>query len=195
MGLQIKKTSVKSAIPIWQTGRSPETAQGGFVLEHRRNDGEIVPGGSLVVYDETTRKAAEVVSASLTENATNIATSYKVKKGAGFKVGDPIAAAIGGTPQTITVIDVADSNFDKLTVGTTLGVDLAAGKTIFKVESDGSLPGDKFGLLYEDTVITGADSTDVAVVLRGTVYENRIPALGDDAKALLPATVLFSKSF
>ncbi|WP_430827288.1 hypothetical protein [Chryseobacterium indologenes] len=47
------------------------------------------------------------------------------------------------------------------------------------------------GLLYEDVVID--DNTSVDIVLRGTVYARRIPALTDALKAKMPQ-IIFSQS-
>lgn len=69
------------------------------------------------------------------------------------------------------------------------------------VSGDGSTTpysSDAKGLLYEDIIV--ADSTDVAIVIMGTVYENRIPELDADAdkkaaiKAALPR-ITFSQSY
>ncbi len=50
------------------------------------------------------------------------------------------------------------------------------------------------GLLYSTVVTDENGNIDVAVVLRGTVYENRIPQVSEEIKAKLPL-IIFSKSF
>lgn len=47
------------------------------------------------------------------------------------------------------------------------------------------------GLLYGEVVID--DNTSVDIVLRGTVYQRRIPAISDELKALMPQ-IIFSQS-
>ena len=77
-----------------------------------------------------------------------------------------------------------------------MGEAIAVGDVLFKAnDATGAVSGD-FGLLYEDTDVQAGEVTDVAVVIRGTVYENRIPAIAAYIKeTLLPATILFSKSY
>ncbi len=50
------------------------------------------------------------------------------------------------------------------------------------------------GLLYSTVTTDENGNIDVAVALRGTVYENRIPEISEEVKAKLPL-IIFSKSF
>ncbi len=50
------------------------------------------------------------------------------------------------------------------------------------------------GLLYSTVTTDENGNIDVAVALRGTVYENRIPEVSEEIKAKLPL-IIFSKSF
>lgn len=197
MGMQISKTAVSSGIPIWQ-GDFIETAQGGFTLDAgNRSKGDTLKAGTILGYDESTRKASEVVVLVLTADATDSATKYKVKKGHGAKVGTNVTAKQGGAAYAISAIDTSNDDYDEITVGTTLGVALSTGDTLFESSATGATAGafkvSPKGLLKEDLTITAND--DVAVVIRGTVYENRIPAVPDDAKSLLPGTIIFSQSY
>lgn len=117
----LKKTTLGGDKPVFQTVL--ETAQGGFTLD--RDDltaaGTVVPAGTLVAYNETTRLAK------------------------------------------------VDSTVDNTNCR---------------------------GLLYFPITVPAADEpdVDVAVVIRGTVYENRIPAIASNEKAALP-TIIFSQSY
>lgn len=71
--------------------------------------------------------------AVLTDDATNSATTYTVKKGHNFKVGDVLMLAPGGAAYAITAIatNSGDGSKDDLTVGTTLGVAAKAGDSLY----------------------------------------------------------------
>ena len=96
------------------------------------------------------------------------------------------------------VLETARGGFSLDTTGLTAGDIIPAGTAIAfdeatrkakKANDNGS---DVKGLLYEDVkVVNGAP---VDVVIRGTVYENRIPAVSSQIKAKLPL-IIFSKSF
>jgi hypothetical protein len=122
MSLQPTKTTVSYGVQIWQTGKTPETAQGGFVLDTTGlTAGETLKGGTVMTFDESTRIAK-------------------------------VATVTSGTPDT----------------------------------------SDAKGLLYTDVVV--ADGADVAIVVRGTVYERRIPSVDAAHKAVLPL-IVFSNSY
>lgn len=196
--MSISQTSVNSGVPIWQTGKSPETAQGGFTLDPGNySDGDVIPAGSPMGFDETTRKASKVVIAVLTAAAGTTDTTYKVAKGAGLIIGTKLGASVGGTAYAVTAIDTSNADYDSVTLGTTLGVALAAGTALFESSATGAtaavLATTPKGLLYSDVTVGG--NADVAIVLRGTVYANRIGAIPADVKKALPATILFSQSY
>jgi hypothetical protein len=126
MGLNVQKTTVNYGVQIWQTGRSPETAQGGFILDTTGlTAGDTLKGGTAMTYDETTRIAKKAT----------------------------VTAGVDDAPDT----------------------------------------SDAKGLLYEDVVI-GANQ-DVCIGVRGTIYENRIPAVDDAHKAALKGLIIFSQSY
>jgi hypothetical protein len=189
-----KKVNVTSGVPIWQT--PVETAQGGFSLVttgHTIDD--VIAAGAVVGFDESTRLATVVKSATLHANATDSDENYDVEKGHGLIVGDYIAAVVGGKAYAITAIDTSDPDFDTLTVGTTLAVALTAPTAIFQSVATGATAGAYFvtpkGLLYED--VTVAVGASISVVLRGTVYARRIPAYDEGIPALMP-NIIFSQS-
>ena len=105
-----------------------------------------IPNGITVSADDLTQKVLHegtpvgkdengpyhvVKVAVLTDDATNSATTYTVKKGHNFKVGDVLMLAPGGAAYAITAIatNSGDGSKDDLTVGTTLGVAAKAGFT------------------------------------------------------------------
>jgi len=180
--------STNKGVPVFQN--ILETAQGGFTLE----DAGIAPGstiaaGTVVSYDETTRKAKVAKMGVLQANAADNATTYRVTKGHNLEVGDSIILS-GGTARAITAVDTSNASYDEFTVATTIGVAGTAGDALYV--NDTGATGPK-GLLYM-AVVADAVNTEVAVVIRGTVYENRINPVPDSVKAKMP-NIIFSKSF
>jgi uracil-DNA glycosylase len=189
--LKLNKTSANSGVPIFQTVL--ETAQGGFTLNdnHYTSGTASIKAGTPIGFDESTRLAKVCKIATAHANATNVATTYQVKKGHPFKVGSSIKVNASGA-QTITVIDTSNADYDVLTVGTTLGVAVTAGDVYFI--DDAGYQNVK-GLLYADVAIPADGEVAADVVLRGTVYERRLPSpVGASVKAKIPQ-ILFSNSF
>lgn len=197
MGLQPVKTSSGVGIPVIQTRL--ELAQGGFVLDHSTLTlADTVKAGQPLGYNEATRKAQVVKLAKVYENANNSAVAIKVYKGHHFKVGDYIAASVGGAAYAITIVDTTGSAlYDTLTIGTTLGVALTADTSIlFQSSATGASAGaysvTAKGLLYEDTLVEAGAA--VGVLIRGTVYERRVPAATAVVKAAIPL-IIYSQSY
>lgn len=198
MSFRVEKVAQSPGlVPIWQT--MLETAQGGFTLDSSDTgfaDDDVIKGGTAMTYNEATRIATPMIGAKLQANATNVATTYRVPKNSGLKVGDPVYAVKGGVADAITAINTSNAAYDTITVGTTLGVALNTGDSLFIASAEGATAGGfngtPKGLLYEDYVI-GSD-INVAIVIRGTVYARRIPAGGADLEAALPL-IRFSQSF
>lgn len=194
MGLQPVKTVVNSGVQVWQ--KVLETARGGFTLDNTGlATGLTIPAGTLLGYDESTRKAAVLKTATMQAAAADDAVAYKVLKGSAFAVGDDIASVKGGKAYAITAIDTSNSDYDQLTVGTTLGVALVSGDVIFQSSATGATVAAynvaPKGLLYEDTDV--AADVDVSVVIRGTVYARRIPGTNAALQGLVPL-IIFSQS-
>ena len=78
--------------------------------------------------------------AVLADDATNSATTYTVKRGHNFKVGDVLMLASGKAAYAITAIatNSGDANKDDLTVGTTLGVAAKAGDSLYLAAKAGA---------------------------------------------------------
>lgn len=196
MGLQPVKTTVNSGVPVFQTRL--ESAYGGFVLDHSTlTVGDTVKAGQPLGYDESTRLAKVVKLFKVYENASNSATSIKVYKNHHGKVGDYVAASVGGAAYAITAIDTSAAAYDTLTVGTTLGVALTADTSVlFQSSATGASAGaysvTAKGLLYEDTDVSAGASC--SVVIRGTVYERRAPAATAVVKSAMPH-IIYSQSY
>lgn len=188
--LSNSKTTVNSGAVLFQ--KVLEVAQGGFTLDDSGfSVGATITAGTPIGFDETTRLAKVAKVAVLHADAANNATTYQVKKGHYFKVGSSINLA-GGTARAITVIDTSNAGYDVLTVGTTIGAAASAGANVFI--SDAGYTAVK-GLLYSDVVLDANGLADIAVVLRGTVYDRRIVApIPASVKTSLPL-IIFSQSF
>lgn len=195
MGMFLAKETINRGVTIFQ--KVHETAQGGFTLD---NTGLVAKStllaGTVMGYDESTRMAVVIKSAVLQADATNTATTYQVKKGHTFAVGNYLAATTGAKAYAITAIDTSNGAYDVLTVGTTLGVALTAGTALFQSATTGASNSSFFvtpkGLLFEDVDVYPHAS--VSVVVRGTVYARRIPGVVDSIKSALPL-IIFSQSY
>ena len=103
-------------------------------------------------------------------------------------------AIAGGKSPWINVLETTLGGFGLDTTGLTAGAEVKAGTAMTFDEVTRLAKPDQTnpkGLLYED--VTVGEATSVDVVIRGTVYENLIPAISDALKAKMP-TILFSKS-
>lgn len=190
--MQIKKEYATSGVPIWQS-KNTQVAQGGFLLDDSAyaTEGTVVPAGIPIGFDEATRKAKVCKFGIAQADATDAATTYKVEKGHNLAVGMTVISGAAAAGKEITAIDTESEDYDELTLEATLGVAIAKGDTI-QVADDGY---NKLkGLLYSAAVVNSNGVADIAVVLRGTVYERRIMALSAAVKAKLPH-IIFSQSF
>lgn len=118
-----------------------------------------------------------IKTAKVTENAGSTATSYKIAKGHHFKVGDILAAGVGSAGYAITAIDQSNSNYDTVTVDTTLGAATAGAVLV-----QGAAAGASAALKYAPLAITGepkdvipGDNLWVPAVVIGTVKGSVIP--------------------
>lgn len=189
--MQIKKENVPSGIVIWQ-GKNTEVAQGGFTLDDAAftTENEVIPAGTPIGFNESSRVAKVAKLAVAQAVATDAATDIKIKKNSLIKVGMTIKSG-ASEGKEITAIDKTNADYDLVSVEATLGVAIATGDAIFV--DDAGYTGVK-GLLYEDAIIDSNGTTDVAVVLRGTVYANRITPVPATIQAKLPL-IIFSQSF
>lgn len=132
-----------------------------------------------------------VLTDDATNSATNSATTYTVKKGHNFKVGDVLMLAPGGAAYAITAIatNSGDGSKDDLTVGTTLGVAAKAGDSLYLAAKAGA-SGAAFK--YAPVALVG-ESYDVDALSNhivnawtiGQIRESNIPPIGAEVKAKL----------
>ena len=129
--------------------------------------------------------------AVLSADATDSATTYTVKKGHNFKVGDVVMLATGSKAYTITEIatNADDATSDDLTVDTTLGTAAKAGDSLYLAAKAGA-SGSAFK--YAPVALVG-ESYDVDALSNhivnawtiGQIRESNIPPIGAEVKAKL----------
>lgn len=129
--------------------------------------------------------------AVLADDATNSATTYTVKKGHNFKVGDVLMLASGKAAYAITAIatNSGDATKDDLTVGTTLGVAAKAGDSLYLAAKVGA-SGAAFkyapvALVGESYDVDALSNHIVNAVTIGQIRESNIPPIGAEVKAKL----------
>jgi hypothetical protein len=177
MAIGFKKVYSTEGIPAFQ--RVLENAQGGFTLDMTAaalSEGEEVKKGSLIMYDEETRKGTLVRTARVYEAGTGV-TAVKVEKDHNMVVG----ADIDGV--AVNAINTDNADYDVLTLAS--AVDVAAGDILATAD----VTGKQTGLLYEG--VKAEENATLSVVIRGTVYANRIPPVDADQ---VPATLILSNS-
>ena len=96
-----------------------------------------------------------IKTAVLAANAASDATTYTVKKGHNFKVGDFIMLATGAKSYAITTIATNSGNaaYDDITVGTSLGKAGTAGDSIMQANAQSASTSSAFK--YAPIAITG----------------------------------------
>lgn len=132
-----------------------------------------------------------VLADDATNSATNSATTYTVKKGHNFKVGDVLMLASGKAAYAITAIatNSGDATKDDLTVGTTLGVAAKAGDSLYLAAKAGA-SGAAFkyapvALVGESYDVDALSNHIVNAVTIGQIRESNIPPIGAEVKAKL----------
>lgn len=196
-------TSVLGDIPIWQ---NPSEAlknafSSGFTLANAPSAPALLPGGTPVQVNEATRLAYVCYRFELYELAADDATVYKIKKdytkyGNLAKVGMhimamPAALTTAGAAYTITAIDTSNALYDTITLGTTLGAELAAGTVLAEADST---HGTTAKLKYVANALTFRDvwiqddnlSYSVNGVYGSRIYNRRIRKIDSVERANLP---------
>jgi hypothetical protein len=191
----LKRTYTDGEIPVFQ--KEIEVAQGGFILDKANLAANAsIPAGTCLTYNEATRVAKVVKTATVNATAAANATTYQIKKGHTFLVGDNVAKTVGGAAFAITAIEVGATH-DVITVGTTIGA-AAEFDVLFQSSATGAtaavLVDTPKGLLRSPLDLVAGFSQEVGAVIRGTVYERRIPGASVTMKAAMPH-IVFSQSF
>lgn len=176
-----------------------EVDYGGFHLDTTNLvPGSILPGGTVMGFDEATRIARPLLSAQIHANAAADATTYQVKKNHNLYQGAKVTLEEGGKSYTITGINKTNPDYDVITVGTSLGA-ATAGDALMESSASGATAGalviEPKGLSYEDYEVPSVDTEvqQVSMVIKGTVFHRRIPRVSPDVQALLPH-IVFSEA-
>lgn len=150
----------------------------------------VLAEGTPVGKDAATGLFHVVKCAKLANTATSDATTYVVKKGHNFKVGDIVMLGANKKAYAITAIatNSGDATCDDITVSTTLGA-ATAGAPIYQAAAAGA-SGSAFK--YEPVALVG-ESYDVKALSNhvvnawtiGQVKESNIPFCGSEIKAKL----------
>jgi hypothetical protein len=106
--------------------------RGGVSIKTSELGGDYLPEGAVLSAPDANGLSHVVKVTQLTEAATATDKTYKVKKHAGFAVGDFIMASVGSVAYAITSIDDTNKNYDVITVATTLGAALESGTFIMQ---------------------------------------------------------------
>lgn len=190
------RTNSTSEVPVFQ--KEIEVAQGGFKLDTANlAAGDYIPAGSVLNFDEATRVAKVLKTATVHATAGGSATEYQVKKGHLFKVGDKIGKTVGGVGTTISAINTSNADYDVITVAATLTA-ATQWDVLFESSAIGAtnaaLAVAPKGLLRSSLDLVAGFDHQVGAVIRGTVYERRIPGASATVKTALPH-IIFSQSF
>lgn len=203
MGLFNTSKTDKASRPIFPQPQFLQDYPGGGTLENANlPEGTILRTGTLLSINEQTSLVNVLKTATIAEAATNTDVAYKILKTVNDNdqphlliVGDLVAFVVGGKSYAITAIDTSNANYDTITVGTTLGVVLAAGDVLFHSAASGATAGklkyDVNGILRND--VTTGKNTFVPVIRAGAVYNRRLPFKAPQAvKDALKGLIIFS---
>lgn len=188
MALQFTKTTETP-------GKSPfisnlETLPGGVTVAIADLVETTVKAGTPIGLDSGTGLYHVVKTAEAQDAATSSATDYKVLKGHNFKVGNFLTSALLKKAFAITSITTTETDYDTLTLGTTLGVAIAEGDVLIEAtaQATGNTSAYKYtpvGLVGSDfDVVSGANHLTDCVV-RGSVIESMIVPISSDIKTTL----------
>lgn len=185
--LQIKKAKDKRVIRAFT--HKLADIPGGITVSVEDFTQKVLNEGTSVGKDSTGLyhivKVAELVTAP-----NNTATTYEVKKGHNFKVGDFIMLKEGAKAYAITKVDTSDTAKDVITVGTTLGLAAVVGDCIYQAAAESA--DTKSAFKYQPLALVG-ESYDVEELSNlivnawtiGQIKESNVPALGEAVKAKL----------
>lgn len=117
------------------------------------NNRDFLPEGTVISAPDDNSKCHVVKYAKVTANVADNATTIKVAKGHDFKVGDFVMAATGAKAYAISSINTSNASYDTITVGTTLGVAIAADAYIYQAAAESASNTSAFK--YAPFAITG----------------------------------------
>jgi len=188
---------------VWyQRGRS---IPGGFNIDLPNfPKGSVVQAGSLIKYDEATRKVDLHIAVKVDEVAASGATTVKIAKileasvlnTGQFLMVAPDGITDAGTGVEVLSIDSSNPAYDVITIPA-LSAELSEGTILVEADKVGAGAVVKVvpnALSYYD-IFVHPDSTQftVTATIEGTVYERRIPPVADAFKPLF-TEITFSQS-
>lgn len=160
----------------------------------------LIRAGALVNFDENTRLVTILKTAVIVEAAVAGAVAYKIAKQNKnqahlFVSGDVFAKAVGGASYAGTLDTTTSTEYDIITVGTTLGA-MVVGDILFNSAASGATAGALKvvvnGQLRNDVYVSKNDF--VAVVRQGITYNRRLPFAAPQAvKDALKGFIIFSE--
>lgn len=188
--LQIKKQSDERVLHAF-THKLADIPGGVTVSAARLTQGKILEGtpigkGSDGIYQVVKTAVVAAAGTATTD------TTYTVKKGHNFKVGEYIMAATGAKAYAITTIatNSGDSTCDDITVGTALGVNVAIGDVLMEAAAQSAsttsafkfapvaLVGDAYdveGNMVVSAVTMGQIDTAKTAVVFGSAVKKALP--------------------
>lgn len=191
--MKTRRKSFTGQRPIF-TG-SPSIVQGGFNLDKTSQNyviGDVIPAGSLAIYDEHTRKVQIIKTGKVlevdTDNATIVTLVTDEFYQPVFALGESVLKTVTGLfadAPTITKIEKTDTLM-KITLSAAI-TGLAAGDVLVQVvdnETNAALIGDANSVTicdidvreYETPVDVTADTMQYAL------YERRVPPIPESQK-------------
>lgn len=183
--MKTNKASLTGQRPIFTV--PPFIVPGGFNLDvasQNYNVGDIIPAGSLAIFDEQTRlvniiKTAKVVSVDST-HVTLLVDEFFAPI---FAVGDTVAKA--GTPATTATITKITKTDSKYVVTLDKAITGLAADDILEAVKDGKELGKANAVTISDTFVSDAETgIDVtADTGGGALLARRVPAIPDSQKA------------
>lgn len=192
--MKITSESEIQSVPIFITILE-DFAGGGVLDDTNLAAGDYVKAGAIVNFDEATRKVKPLKLATVYEAAASNATVIKINKGSHLVATDKVGKTVGSAAYAISAIDSSNALYDSITLGTTLGVALAAGDQLFESSAAGAnaaaLNVSPNGVMKYDVEV--GKNEGCAVIRRGTVYNRRIPSAVKSAVAAYLPHIIFSE--
>jgi len=119
-------------------------------------------------------------TAELYEDEADDETGYKVLKGHEFKVGDFITdSGLAGAAYAITEITTTETDYDTITVGTTLGHAMLDGECLVQATAQAAAGSAAFKYtpvgISRNSVDLANDNLGCGIMVRGRVRESLLP--------------------
>lgn len=184
--MKTKRYSFTGHRPIF-TG-SPSIVQGGFNLDRnaqRFADGDLIPGGSLAIFDEQTRlvkiiKTGEVLSVDATDAKIVTLVTDEFHQPV-FATGDSVLKTVSGTFANAPTITKVDKTDKKMVITLSAAIaGLQAGDTLIEVvegaDDNAAVIGDANSVTITDVQVREYETAiDVSAdTMQYALYERRV---------------------